>query len=66
MAEKDEAVQFDEKYLQTLEVKMLNKRNEADTLKELQKRSESEFKKIQSEYMKVQKVISSNANLQST
>ena len=59
--EKDESVIFDEKYLISLENKMLNKRTEADLLKELQKRAESEFKKIQTEYIKVDKVIKQNA-----
>ncbi|MBL0304344.1 MAG: hypothetical protein IPQ23_22080 [Cytophagaceae bacterium] len=62
--EKDESVIFDEKYLISLENKMLNKRTEADLLKELQKRAESEFKKIQTEYIKADKVIKQNAIIQ--
>lgn len=64
MTEKDESVIFDEKYLISLENKMINKRTEADLLKELQKRAESEFKKIQTEYIKADKVIKQNAIIQ--
>jgi len=65
MAEKDEAILFDERHLKSLTKKMEKLRNKIDTFKETVNDLESEFKSLQSEYFKVEKVIKQqNVNLQ--
>ena len=57
MAEKDEAVLFDERHLKALVKKMEKLRNKIDTFKETVNDLEAEFKILQSEYFKVEKAI---------
>ena len=67
MAEKDEAVLFDERHLKSLVKKMEKLRNKIDTFKDTVNDLEAEYKTNLSEYFKVEKAIKvQNANLQST
>jgi uncharacterized protein YigA (DUF484 family) len=67
MAEKGEAVFFDERHLETITKKMKKLRREIETLTDLVNRSESEFQGLQREFFKVQVIIKEqNANIPTT
>lgn len=54
---------FDQRHLDKIQSKMDKLRSEIEILSEIKKRSESEFKKLQSEYFSVQKIINEDANI---
>jgi len=67
MAEKGEAVFFDERHLETITKKMKKLRREIETLTDLVNRSESDFQSLQREYFKVERTIKEqNANIPTT
>lgn len=62
MAEKDEEVLFDERYLKSLVKKMEKLKNKIDTFKDTLNDLESEFTTYQREYFKVEKTIKEQNN----
>ena len=53
----EDKIEFNENYLQTLDRKLIAKRNEIDVLKAIEKKLEAEFVSMQNSYFSAKKVM---------